>query len=246
MIFANCNFGNTAKSIVRRRLHRQHCALARVVVVVKSRRQKSSSSFLAPRSRKRWWWSQRKKKKKKKCFLLCLFCASFSPEEKRPPFSFFILRTTLTRCVLLLRSAQPRETATTTRSSGRRKDHLRIVSRVRLNTNVLVRGGRRCISCGVEGTPTPISVGWTTPPTPTTVRIRGATSLRDVCVFFEKKTPPPPPPSPTTTTTTTTRVRGSRVGLRRRRSRRGFRDERDAVVDSAVPNSSLSTGSLSR
>ena len=244
MIFANCNFGNTAKSIVRRRLHRQHCALARVVVVVKSRRQKSSSSFLAPRSRKRWWWSQRKKKKKKKkkkCFL-CLFCASFSPEEKRPPFSFFILRTTLTRCVLLLRSAQPRETATTTRS-GRRKDH-RIVSRGRLNTNVLVRGGRRCISCGVEGTPTP-TVGWTTPPTPTTVRIRGATSLRDVCVFFEKKTPPPPP-SPTTTTTTTTRVRGSRVGLRRRRSRRGFRDERDAVVDSAVPNSSLSTGSLSR
>ena len=236
MIFANCkNFGNTAKSIVRRRLHRQHCALARVVVV-KSRRQKSSSSFLAPRSRKRWWWSQRKKKKKK-CFL-CLFCASFSPEEKRPPFSFFILRTTLTRCVLLLRSAQPRETATTTRS-GRRKDH-RIVSRGRLNTNVLVRGGRRCISCGVEGTPTP-TVGWTTPPTPTTVRIRGATSLRDVCVFFEKKTPPPSP-----TTTTTTRVRGSRVGLRRRRSRRGFRDERDAVVDSAVPNSSLSTGSLSR
>ena len=239
MIFANCNFGNTAKSIVRRRLHRQHCALARVVVV-KSRRQKSSSSsFLAPRSRKSWWWSQRKKKKKK-CFL-CLFCASFSPEEKRPPFSFFILRTTLTRCVLLLRSAQPRETATTTRS-GRRKDH-RIVSRGRLNTNVLVRGGRRCISCGVEGTPTP-TVGWTTPPTPTTVRIRGATSLRDVCVFFEKKTPPPP--LPTTTTTTTTRVRGSRVGLRRRRSRRGFRDERDAVVDSAVPNSSLSTGSLSR
>ena len=241
MIFANCNFGNTAKSIVRRRLHRQHCALARVVVVVKSRRQKSSSSFLAPRSRKRWWWSQRKKKKKKKCFLLCLFCASFSPEEKRPPFSFFIVRTTLTRCVLLLRSAQPQETATTTRSSGRRKDHLRIVSRVRLNTNVLVRGGRRCISCGVEGTTTH-TVGWTTP---TTVRIRGATSLRDVCVFFEKKTPPPPP-SPTTTRTTTTRVRGSRVGLRRRRSRRGFRDERDAVVDSAVPNSSLSTGSLSR
>ena len=236
MIFANCNFGNTAKSIVRRRLHRQHCALARVVVVVKSRRQKSSSSFLAPRSRKSWWWSQRKKKKKK-CFL-CLFCASFSPEEKRPPFSFFILRTTLKRCVLLLRSAQPRETATTTRS-GRRKDH-RIVSRGRLNTNVLVRGGRRCISCGVEGT-TP-TFGWTTPTPTTTVRIRGATSLRDVCVFVEKKTPPPSP----TTTTTTTRVRGSRVGLRRRRSRRGFRDERDAVVDSAVPNSSLSTGSLSR
>ena len=230
MIFANCNFGNTAKSIVRRRLHRQHCALARVVVV--SRAALAQKVVVVA--------TEEEEEEEGECFL-CLFCASFSPEEKRPPFSFFILRTTLTRCVLLLRSAQPRETATTTRS-GRRKDH-RIVSRGRLNTNVLVRGGRRCISCGVEGTPTP-TVGWTTPPTPTTVRIRGATSLRDVCVFFEKKTPPPP--SPTTTRTTTTRVRGSRVGLRRRRSRRGFRDERDAVVDSAVPNSSLSTGSLSR
>ena len=131
------------------------------------RRQKSSSkvvvkSRFSRRARAKGGGGRngrRRRRRRSVFFIMSLLCVFFS-RGKAP--SFFLLHCKDdfdALCTPPPRSAQPRETATTTRSSGRRKDHLRIVSRVRLNTNVLVRGGRRCISCGVEGTPTPISVG---------------------------------------------------------------------------------------
>ena len=139
MIFANCNFGNTAKSIVRRRLHRQHCALARVVVVVKSRRQKSSSKVVSRAALAQKVVvvaTEEEEEEEEVFFIMSLLCVFFS-RGKAP--SFFLLHCKddfdALRVLLLLRSAQPRETATTTtRSGGRRKDHRILVSRGRLNT----------------------------------------------------------------------------------------------------------------
>jgi len=90
MIFANCNFGNTAKSIVRRRLHRQHCALARVVVVVKSRRQKSSSKVVsrAALAQKVVVVATEEEEEEEVFFIMSLLCVFFS-RGKAP--SFFLL-----------------------------------------------------------------------------------------------------------------------------------------------------------
>tara|TARA_B000000437_G_scaffold203282_1_gene168097 strand:- start:90 stop:407 length:318 start_codon:yes stop_codon:yes gene_type:complete len=79
MIFANCNFGNTAKSIVRRRLHRQHCALARVVVV--SRAALAQKVVVVATE-------EEEEEEEEVFFIMSLLCVFFS-RGKAP--SFFLL-----------------------------------------------------------------------------------------------------------------------------------------------------------